>query len=138
NNNETPYGQIVRNNVLPRLLDQLAAEAQYKTRREEISSFNVASRTHLKGLAVTPVKFGISFTNTMMNQANALVNLYQDGTVIASTGATEMGQGVHTRIRQLVADDLGIPFESVLVATTATDKNNNTSPSAASATTDLH
>src|SRR6202012_1202759 len=74
----------------------------------------------------------------MMNQANALVNLYQDGTVIVSTGATEMGQGVHTRIRQLVADDLGIPFESVLVATTATDKNNNTSPSAASATTDLN
>ena len=138
NNNETPYGQTVRNNVLPRLLDQLAAEAQYKERREDVGSFNENSRTHLKGLAVTPVKFGISFTNTMMNQANALVNLYQDGTVIASTGATEMGQGVHTRIRQLIADDLGIPFESVLVATTATDKNNNTSPSAASATTDLN
>ena len=138
NNNETPYGQTVRNNVLPSLLDQLIAEAQYKKRREEVASFNAASRTHLKGLALTPVKFGISFTNTMMNQANALVNLYQDGTVIVTTGATEMGQGVHTRIRQLVADDLGIPFEAILVATTATDKNNNTSPSAASATTDLN
>jgi len=73
-----------------------------------------------------------------MNQANALVNVYMDGTVLVSTGATEMGQGVHTRIRQLVADDLGIKFEHVLVATTSTDKNNNTSPSAASATTDLN
>ncbi|MGN6371225.1 MAG: xanthine dehydrogenase molybdopterin binding subunit [Phycisphaerae bacterium] len=137
-NLDTPYGQRVQNNVLPRLLDQLSAESQYQQRREELSSFNATSRTHLKGLALTPVKFGISFTNTMMNQANALVNLYQDGTVIVSTGATEMGQGVHTRLRQLVADDLGIAFESVLVATTATDKNNNTSPSAASATTDLN
>ncbi len=138
NNLETPYGQTVRNNVLPRLLDQLSSESQYRNRRQQITAFNATSRTHLKGLAITPVKFGISFTNTMMNQANALVNLYQDGTVIVSTGATEMGQGVHTRIRQLVADDLGIPFESVLVATTTTDKNNNTSPSAASATTDLN
>ncbi|HUO10991.1 MAG TPA: xanthine dehydrogenase molybdopterin binding subunit [Phycisphaerae bacterium] len=139
-NLETPYGQTVQNNVLPKLLDQLAADANYTKRREEISTYNrsPAARTHLKGLALTPVKFGISFTNTMMNQANALVNVYLDGTVIVSTGATEMGQGVHTRIRQLVADDLGIPFHTVLVATTATDKNNNTSPSAASATTDLN
>ena len=139
-NIETPYGQTVRNNVLPALLYQLASESNYAARRAHIDTFNrrLSGRTQLKGMAIVPVKFGISFTNKTMNQANALVNLYQDGTVIVSTGATEMGQGVHTRIRQLVADDLGISYDAVLVATTTTDKNNNTSPSAASATTDLN
>src|SRR5215213_11572758 len=73
-----------------------------------------------------------------MNQANALVNIYQDGSVIVSTGATEMGQGVHTRVRQVVADELGVTYESIVTAPTSTDKNNNTSPTAASAGTDLN
>src|SRR5918992_5202314 len=73
-----------------------------------------------------------------MNQANALVNIYSDGTVTVSTGATEMGQGVHTRVRQIVADELGVPFDAVIVGTTSTDKNNNTSPTAASSGTDLN
>jgi xanthine dehydrogenase large subunit len=134
----TPYGQTLKNNVLPALLDQLVSDSAYNRRREEIQTFNRSSKTQLKGLAITPVKFGISFTHKTMNQANSLVHVYTDGSVLATTGATEMGQGVHTRIRQLIADDLGISFDQVRIATTATDKNNNTSPSAASATTDLN
>jgi xanthine dehydrogenase large subunit len=134
----THYGQIVRNNVLPRLLTELRAESDYDARRAAVRRFNRSSRTHVKGLAVTPVKFGISFTRRTMNQANALANVYQDGSAIVSTGATEMGQGVNTRIRQVVADALGVPYASILVTTTSTDKNNNTSPTAASAGTDLN
>ena len=136
--NTTHYGQIVRNNVLARLMAELRAESDYDARRSAVRRFNRSSRTHVRGLAVTPVKFGISFTRRAMNQANALVNVYQDGSVIVSTGATEMGQGVNTRIRQVVADALGVPYASVLVTTTSTDKNNNTSPTAASAGTDLN
>ncbi|MGC4003268.1 MAG: molybdopterin-dependent oxidoreductase [Pirellulales bacterium] len=87
---------------------------------------------------MTAVKFGISFTKRTLNQANALVNVYLDGTVMVSHGGTEMGQGVHTRVRRLVADDLGIPYASVVVGTTSTEKNNNTSPTAASCGTDLN
>jgi xanthine dehydrogenase large subunit len=84
------------------------------------------------------VKFGISFTKKTMNQANALVNIYTDGSVLVTTGATEMGQGVHTRVRQLVADDLGLSYDAVRIGATSTDKNNNTSPTAASSGTDLN
>ncbi|HEY7118370.1 MAG TPA: xanthine dehydrogenase molybdopterin binding subunit [Tepidisphaeraceae bacterium] len=134
----TPYGQIIGNNVLPDLIGRLRKEADYDWRRQEIAAFNARSRTQVKGLALTPVKFGISFTKQHMNQANALVNLYTDGTVLVTTGATEMGQGVYTRIRQLVADELGVSYDAVRIGTTDTSKNNNTSPSAASATTDLN
>ncbi|HEX8911802.1 MAG TPA: xanthine dehydrogenase molybdopterin binding subunit [Humisphaera sp.] len=136
--NVTHYGQLVRNNTLPRLFDAIREEADYGARRKAVASFNESSPTHLKGLAVSPVKFGISFTRRTMNQANALVNVYQDGSVIVSTGATEMGQGVNTRIRQVVADALGIPYAAIVVTATSTDKNNNTSPTAASAGTDLN
>src|SRR3954447_23936798 len=87
---------------------------------------------------MTLVKFGISFTRRTLNQANALVNIYQDGTVLVSTGGTEMGQGVNTRVRQIVADELGVPYDAVRVTATSTDKNNNTSPTAASSGTDLN
>lgn len=134
----TPYGQIIQNNVLPDLLHQLRTSSNYDARRRALTTFNAHSKTHLKGLSLTPVKFGISFTKQHMNQANALVNLYVDGTVLVTTGATEMGQGVHTRIRQIVADELGVTYDAVRIGTTDTSKNNNTSPSAASATTDLN
>jgi xanthine dehydrogenase large subunit len=134
----TPYGQPVRNNVLPKLIADLRASAAYDRRRAEIAAFNAQSTSHLRGLALTPVKFGISFTKKTLNQANALVNIYTDGSVTVTTGATEMGQGVYTRIRQLVADDLGVPFDRVRIGATATDKNNNTSPTAASSGTDLN
>ncbi|HEY7091472.1 MAG TPA: xanthine dehydrogenase molybdopterin binding subunit [Tepidisphaeraceae bacterium] len=136
--NTTPYGQVVQNNMLPRIFEQLSATSEYSARREQISSFNATSKTHLRGLSITPVKFGISFTKKTLNQANALVNIYTDGTVLVSTGGTEMGQGVNTRVRQIVADELGVSYESVLIAPTSTDKNNNTSPTAASAGTDLN
>ncbi|HMB95369.1 MAG TPA: molybdopterin cofactor-binding domain-containing protein, partial [Tepidisphaeraceae bacterium] len=101
--NITQYGQIVRNNTLPRLFDTLRQECQYDRRRADIEKSNRDSATHLKGMSLSAVKFGISFTRKTMNQANALVNIYQDGSVIVSSGATEMGQGVYTRVRQIVA-----------------------------------
>lgn len=136
--NVAPYGQIVRNNMLPELFSRVRKDADYDRRRKEIEQFNSTSRTHLRGLATTAVKFGISFTRRTLNQANALVNIYLDGTVLVSTGGTEMGQGVNTRVRQLVADELGVTYDAVLVGATATDKNNNTSPTAASSGTDLN
>ena len=136
--NVTPYGQIVRNNTLPELFSSLRRDCDYDARRDAIRKFNADSSSHLRGLALSPVKFGISFTRRTLNQANALVNIYIDGSVIVSTGATEMGQGVNTRVRQIVAEELGIGYDRVIVAATATDKNNNTSPTAASSGTDLN
>ncbi|MEM7576772.1 MAG: xanthine dehydrogenase molybdopterin binding subunit [Planctomycetota bacterium] len=136
--NVTPYGQVVANNTLPELFDTLRADCNYDGRRTEIDRFNAESRTHLKGMALSGVKFGISFTRRALNQANALVNIYVDGSVMVSTGATEMGQGVNTRIRQVVADALGVSYERVLLGITSTEKNNNTSPTAASSGTDLN
>ena len=136
--NTTHYGQIIQNNVLPELFETLRAESNYDKRRAEIDQFNSKSKTQLRGMTMSAVKFGISFTRRTLNQANALVNIYTDGSVMVSTGATEMGQGVNTRIRQIVADELGVKYESVNVTATNTDKNNNTSPTAASSGTDLN
>ncbi|HEY0007458.1 MAG TPA: xanthine dehydrogenase molybdopterin binding subunit, partial [Tepidisphaeraceae bacterium] len=136
--NVTPYGQIVGNNMLPAVFEKLRVDSHYDQRRREIQHFNATSPTHIRGLAMTGVKFGISFTRRTLNQANALVNIYVDGSVLVSTGATEMGQGVNTRIRQIVADDLGVDYDTILVTATNTEKNNNTSPTAASSGTDLN
>ena len=136
--NTTPYGQRVDNNTLPELFSQLRESSGYDRRQQEIAKFNAASPTHVRGLSMTAVKFGISFTSKTLNQANALINIYTDGSVMVSTGGTEMGQGIHTRLRQIVADELGVEFDDVLVAATSTDKNNNTSPTAASSGTDLN
>jgi xanthine dehydrogenase large subunit len=134
----TPYGQLVANNTLPALLERLADTADYARRRAEIERFNGASRTTLRGLSLMPVKFGISFTRRTLNQANALVNIYLDGSIQVSTGGTEMGQGLNIKIQQLVADQFAVPLEAVRVMPTSTEKNNNTSPTAASASTDLN
>jgi xanthine dehydrogenase large subunit len=134
----TPYGQVVQNNTLPALIDRLRDSSEYDRRRALVAAANREDQASLRGLAMTTVKFGISFTRRTLNQANALVNIYLDGTVLVATGATEMGQGVYTRLRQLVADALGIDYDSVLVSPTNTDKNNNTSPTAASSGTDLN
>ena len=148
--NVTPYGQIVRNNTLPVIFERLVETSGYKERLAAVRAFNAPHLTlppnrgegkvggWLKGIALTPVKFGISFTRRTMNQANALVNIFLDGTVQVSTGGTEMGQGLNTKIRQLVADQFTLPLESVAVMPTSTEKNNNTSPTAASASTDLN
>lgn len=136
--NTTPYGQIVVNNTLPVIFDKLAETSDYRNRLTAVREFNKTSRTHIKGIAMTAVKFGISFTSKFLNQANALVNVYVDGTVQVSTGACEMGQGVNTNIKMLVADELSIDPDRVIVMATSTEKNNNTSATAASAATDLN
>lgn len=136
--NVTHYGQTLEQNTLPQLFDQLTVSSDYKARRAQIDAFNASSKTHLKGLALTAVKFGISFTNKFLNQANALVNVYQDGTIQVSTGATEMGQGVNTNLKIIVSDEFGIDADQVIVMATSTEKNNNTSATAASSATDLN
>ncbi|MFP5246084.1 MAG: molybdopterin cofactor-binding domain-containing protein, partial [Thermoanaerobaculia bacterium] len=136
--NTTPYEQVVANNTLPRLFTELESRCEYRERMRAGREFNAQSATHLKGLSMTAVKFGISFNTKFLNQANALVNVYLDGSVQVSTGATEMGQGVNTKIRQLVADELRVPLERVVVMVTSTEKNNNTSASAASSAADLN
>jgi len=136
--NVTPYGQTLKNNTLPRLFRDIRERADYDRRVAEVAQFNAASRTHLRGLACTAVKFGISFNTKFLNQANALVNVYLDGSVQVSTGATEMGQGVNTKIKQVVADEFGIDAEHVIVMPTSTEKNNNTSATAASSGADLN
>lgn len=136
--NITPYGQRILENSLPEIMEQLETSSQYRWRRDEISAFNRSSALELKGLACTLVKFGISFNTKFLNQANALVNIYWDGTIQVSTGATEMGQGVNTNIRQLVASEFDIDPELVILMPTSTEKNNNTSATAASSATDLN
>ena len=134
----THYGQIVREHVLEETFEALATSSDYQRRVAEITALNEQSPTHLKGIAISAVKFGISFTSKFLNQANALVNVYTDGTVQVSTGGTEMGQGLNTKIRQVVADEFGLPPEDVRLMVTSTEKNHNTSPTAASAGTDLN
>ncbi|WP_442482103.1 xanthine dehydrogenase molybdopterin binding subunit [Aeoliella sp. SH292] len=134
----THYGQIVRDHLLGETLEQLIDSSDYRARRAAIEEFSTKSATHLKGISVSMVKFGISFTTKFLNQANALVNVYTDGTVQVSTGGTEMGQGLNTKLRQMVADEFGLPVSMVRMMTTSTEKNNNTSPTAASAGTDLN
>jgi xanthine dehydrogenase large subunit len=136
--NVTPYHQVLEHNTLPRLFAELPEKCDYAARRQAVRDFNATSPTHLKGLSMTAVKFGISFNTKFLNQANALVNVYLDGSVQVSTGATEMGQGVNTKIRQLVADELRVPLERVQVMPTSTEKNNNTSATAASSGADLN
>ncbi len=136
--NVTPYGQRVQNHVLPELFDAMETRCDYRARKSAVEKFNAESRTHLKGLAMTSVKFGISFTTKFLNQGNALVNVYTDGSVQVSTGGTEMGQGLNTKVKQLVADEFGIAPRFVRMMTTSTEKNHNTSPTAASAGTDLN
>jgi len=138
NQNTAPYGQIVENHVLPETLDTLEQSSDYRIRMKAVGDFNTASKTHLRGIAMSAIKFGISFTSKFLNQGNALVNVYTDGTVQVSTGGTEMGQGLNTKIQQLVADEFGVPAADVKLMITSTEKNNNTSPTAASAGTDLN
>ncbi len=136
--NVTPYNQPVENNMLPRIFDELVASSDYRQRVAHVAAFNAESKTLLRGISLTPVKFGISFNTKFLNQANALVNVYLDGSVQVSTGATEMGQGVNTKISQLVADEFAIAPERVMVMVTSTEKNNNTSATAASSGADLN
>ncbi|MFN9372780.1 MAG: xanthine dehydrogenase molybdopterin binding subunit [Planctomycetaceae bacterium] len=136
--NVTPYGQLVRPNHLHAIVDRVLTQSDYRQRLAQVERQNRVDPLWLRGLALVPVKFGLSFTARLLNQGNALVLVYTDGTVQVSTGGTEMGQGLHTKIRQLVSDVFGISPAQVQVMPTSTEKNNNTSPTAASASTDLN
>jgi xanthine dehydrogenase large subunit len=137
-NNTTPYGQPVTDNVIHELIDQLAASSRYAERRAEIAVFNAASPVLKKGLALTPVKFGISFNVVHLNQAGALVHVYTDGSVLVNHGGTEMGQGLNTKVAQVVAHELGLPLASVRCTATDTQKVANTSATAASTGSDIN
>ena len=136
--NVTPYGQTVEDNIIAPLVDELARTSRYAERRAEIAAFNAASPVLRKGIALTPVKFGISFNVAHFNQAGALVHVYTDGTVLVNHGGTEMGQGLHTKVAQVVAHELGLDWESVRVTATDTSKIANTSATAASTGSDLN
>ena len=135
----TPYGQPVRHaERLEDLWAQLLQRSDFEARRQEVRAFNAAHEHMKRGLAITPVKFGISFNFTAYNQAGALVHVYKDGSVLINHGGTEMGQGLHTKMIQVAATTLGVPPERVRLAPTRTDKVPNTSATAASSGADLN
>jgi xanthine dehydrogenase large subunit len=134
----THYGMQVEGNILQPLLSKLELSAQYKQRREAVSLWNQQNPVIKRGLAITPVKFGISFTATLFNQAGALVHVYTDGSVQVHHGGTEMGQGLHTKVAQIVADELGVDLARVCVGASDTSTIPNASATAASAGTDLN
>jgi len=136
--NVTPYGQRVEDNVIHELVGQLESSSDYGTRREAVEKFNGENTILKKGLALTPVKFGISFNVVHFNQAGALVHIYTDGTALVNHGGTEMGQGLHTKVAQVVALELGIDVKSVRATATDTSKIPNTSATAASTGADLN
>jgi len=136
--NITHYDQMVENNRLFLLYDQLIKSSEYFERRKKINEFNAQNEFYKKGLALSPVKFGISFTTSFLNQAGALVNVYQDGTVLVNHGGTEMGQGLHTKILDIAALEFGIDRKKIKVSATNTSKVPNTSATAASSGTDLN
>jgi xanthine dehydrogenase large subunit len=137
-NNVTPYGQLVKDNIIHELVAELERTSGYAKRREAAAAFNAKSAVLKKGIALTPVKFGISFNVVHLNQAGALVHVYTDGTVLVNHGGTEMGQGLNTKVAQVVAHELGVPFEHVRCTASDTQKVANTSATAASTGSDLN
>ena len=138
----TPYHQQVEDNILVRLVGELEAKSDYQARRAEILAFNDKANhsggLHRKGLALTPVKFGISFTATHFNQAGSLIHIYADGSIQLNHGGTEMGQGLNTKVAQVVADAFQVDISRIKITRTATDKVPNTSATAASSGSDLN
>ena len=136
--NVTPYHQQVDDNIVGRLVEELEATSDYQTRRKAIVEFNAKRGIIRKGIALTPVKFGISFTATWYNQAGALVHVYTDGSIQLNHGGTEMGQGLNIKVAQVVADEFQVDLARVKITATRTDKVPNTSATAASSGTDLN
>jgi xanthine dehydrogenase large subunit len=136
--NQTPYGQVIVDNVIEELAAELEQTSGYRARREAVEAFNRSSPVLKKGLAFTPVKFGIAFNVTHLNQAGALVHVYVDGSVLVNHGGTEMGQGINTKVMQVVAHELGRDISHVRVTATDTSKVANTSATAASTGADLN
>ncbi len=137
-NKVTPYTQVVEDNIIHELVAELEATSDYRARRAEVAAFNAKSPVLKRGLALTPVKFGISFNVKHFNQAGALVHVYNDGSILVNHGGTEMGQGLNTKVAQVVAHELGVGFEHVRVTATDTQKVANTSATAASTGADLN
>jgi xanthine dehydrogenase large subunit len=136
--NVTPYHMTVEDNILPELLDELETSSSYRRRRAQIKAFNAASPYLKKGLALTPVKFGISFTTTHLNQAGALLHVYTDGSIHLNHGGTEMGQGLFIKVAQVVAEELHIDLDRIKITATNTGKVPNTSATAASSGSDIN
>jgi xanthine dehydrogenase large subunit len=134
----TQYSQVIDDWIGDKVLDQLERESNYSARQAAVADFNARSRTRKRGLAINPLKFGISFTATMLNQGGALVNIYQDGSVSVNHGGTEMGQGLNTKMAQVCADELGIDVSKVRVTGTDTQKVPNASATAASSGADIN
>ncbi|MDX3926967.1 MAG: xanthine dehydrogenase molybdopterin binding subunit [Shinella sp.] len=134
----TPYHQTVEDNIVRRIVSELEASSDYQERRSQIIAFNRKSRVIRRGIALTPVKFGISFTATWYNQAGALVHVYQDGSIHLNHGGTEMGQGLFTKVAQVLADAFQVDLDRVKITATTTAKVPNTSATAASSGSDLN
>ena len=136
--NVTPYWQTVEDNIIHRIVDELETSSDYQARRAAVKAFNARGGVIRKGVALTPVKFGISFTATWYNQGGALVHVYRDGSIHLSHGGTEMGQGLYIKVAQVLADAFGVPLERIKINATTTGKVANTSATAASSGTDLN
>jgi xanthine dehydrogenase large subunit len=136
--NVTHYHQTVEHNNLAEIIDTLEESSDYQARRKAVTQFNINNPILKKGIALTPVKFGISFTVQHLNQAGALVHVYTDGTIHLNHGGTEMGQGLNTKVAQIVAEELQVDVDSVAISSARTDKVPNSSPTAASSGTDLN
>ncbi|GGA44715.1 xanthine dehydrogenase molybdopterin binding subunit [Pelagibacterium lentulum] len=136
--NVTPYHQVVEDNIVGRVVEQLEVEAEYQKRRAAIIDFNKTSPVLKRGIALTPVKFGISFTLTAYNQAGALVHIYRDGSIHLNHGGTEMGQGLYIKVAQVLADAFQVDLDKVKITATTTGKVPNTSATAASSGSDLN
>lgn len=136
--NITPYKQVIKDNIIAELVDELSVTSAYQARRDAVREFNANSPILKKGIALTPVKFGISFNVPAFNQAGALVHVYRDGSVLVNHGGTEMGQGLNTKVAQVVAHELGVDLDRVRSTATDTTKIANTSATAASTGTDLN
>lgn len=134
----TPYHQEVEDQILPRIFEELEASSDYQARRQAVLEWNAKGGVIRKGIALTPVKFGISFTATWFNQAGALVHIYNDGSLHLNHGGTEMGQGLNTKVAQVVAEAMGVHIDRIRITKTTTEKVPNTSATAASSGTDLN
>lgn len=136
--NITPYGMVIEDNIFDTLLDQLEQDADYQKRRQQIQAFNRESPVLKKGLALTPVKFGISFTTKHLNQAGALIHIYSDGSIMLNHGGIEMGQGLYIKVAQVVAETLQVDIDRIKITAASTAKVPNTSATAASSGSDLN
>jgi xanthine dehydrogenase large subunit len=136
--NVTPYGMTIEDNIAPAIIDALEKSSRYRERRAALAEWNRANPVVKRGIALTPVKFGISFTATHYNQAGALLHLYNDGTLLLNHGGTEMGQGLFTKVAQVVAQEMGVAVSAVRVSASDTSKVPNASPTAASSGSDLN